>query len=185
MDFEKTFKHTDGRLFSHLGETPHRTRDGRDIKLQVWDVRCLNPECDDHLRILTATNTPQTWPNFEPRKYCKKHLSLARKSAIKARQQGLVDWLASPEGEESLRNRKGKIEACVIGMLEEHSLLGEGVPASAAFKKAEGELAAPPVGKRDTRHMRVMRSLDSLIRKDRIHVINNILHLGPRPKLKR
>ncbi len=173
MPPDKTgFFHTDGRIISHVGETLHTTRDGREITLQVWRVHCLKDGCGVAFTVRTATHTPWDWPAFSPKKYCDDHRTAARVAGmahlVKARADGLARWRKSPEGKAALKQRRmnhmGGVELLVYETAAGLALADGAAPVR---ELAATVMAALPLPKgRDTRKFRVKRALGRLESKE-------------------
>jgi hypothetical protein len=180
----KSFVYTDSRTFLHVGTVPHTTRDHREITLQVWRTNCLHPGCPEVLDVRTATPEPQCWAAFTPKKYCKRHLHLARLRAGTAAKKAHKAWMESNEGKLALANRTGPTATAVLRAISGLSILdGFAKVADVALEVIQG-MKPPDTGKRDTRGVRVDRTILTLILKDKIYCAEgDKLYLGPRPKL--
>lgn len=173
---ETTFTHTDGRVFTYLGESPHITRDNRNIVLKVWETCCSHPHCTKRLIIKTATDNPWIWPNFRPAKFCDPHRTLARKEGqaqlVKARAEGLARWRESPQGKAALEQRAedcmGRLERALYERACALSLTDEVVNWPDVLRPVLDTMPPPEEGHRDTRRQRLMRALDSLCFKHRL-----------------
>ena len=180
-----TFTHTDGRLFTYIADTPHTTKDGRDILLKLWDTCCSFPDCPTRLVVKTATIAPWEWPNFQPAKFCDQHRAVARKAGgwagQKARAEGLAFWRESEEGKAALAQRAQDVMGAVERAIHSTTaalLLTEGAADwSAVRRQVIGGMEKPAAGVRDTRYQRVTRALYSLMEKRRIKHCNGVLTL--------
>lgn len=182
MTAPKTFKHTDGRTFIHLGEVPYTTRDRREIKLQRWQTTCFEEGCLDHIEVRTATYMPENWRNFEPKKYCVRHLISAKQKAVKARAEGHARWLLTDEGKASMQRRKGPVTSAVLAAVESLQMVDSTVKIADVYALVTPCMDPPTEDKRDTRPYRIKRAIETLIAKDQLHVAMGSLQIGPRPK---
>jgi hypothetical protein len=170
MPIKTTFTHLDGRTFNYKETSPHTTRDGRQITLKAWVTSCSHRGCLIPLEVRTATDNPWEWAKFAPPKFCTFHRLKAQtasyKKLVKARAEGLRRWLDSPEGKAAMaqreRDRKGKVEQVIYGVVSDFSLAGD-VMLKDVVDEAIARLLPPlEPGKRDTRHFRVDRAMISL-----------------------
>lgn len=168
MTFVTTFTHTDGRVFDFVETVPHTTRDGREVTLKAWRTCCSTPGCAKALIVRTATETPQTWENFEPAKFCGQHRKLARARAAQARNDGLHRWLESPEGQAARAARLGGVERAAMEAVQGLVLADGAALVDDVYAAALALMKAPPADARDTRQYRLKRALDSLIEKGRL-----------------
>ena len=181
----KSFIHTDNRVFTQVGDTPHTTRDKRNITLVVWRTECSHPDCGASLLIKTATDEPNKWRNFSPAKYCPTHRLAAIREAtskrIAARADGLIRWRESEEGQAAIKKQAedcmGKIEQMLYNAVADLSLVSEEVLWEEAGRVVMEALPTAPEGKRDTRGQRISRALHSLIAKGRLKYYGGVLTL--------
>lgn len=155
-----TFTHTDGRTFTYIGEAPHITRGGHTLTVKLWRTSCSCPGCAAPLVVRTVTATPQGRSSFNPAKFCETH-----------RIDAFVRWRASPDGAAQLarlsKDRIGTTERILYEAVREH--LTGGPNWRAAIEAATAALPPPQDGKRDTRRQRVLKALDRLQAKGRLH----------------
>lgn len=174
------FTHRDNRTFTHRGSYLHTTKDGREVILQVWEARCLYPGCTRSVTTMTATMEPWDWPRFAPPKYCTSHRSEARRRASTKASQTLQAWRESPAGRAALEARQehylGTVERVLYDTIQAAGLTDDAVPWFTVLSQACEALPAPTTG-RDTRKQRILRALESLQAKGRVHYRDGVLTL--------
>jgi hypothetical protein len=191
MSIQNHFTHSDGRVFNYTGDVPHTTRDGRDIVLRTWQTTCGVAGCSNVVVVRTATDRPQDWARFEPRRYCDEHAPKTKggwrklsPEAKAAQQAGLKRWRESAAHNEAMRNRLGPVERTVLEAAEALLLIEDAPEVGAVLDYTVENGMAHEDTKRDTRRWRAMRALVQLVKKGRVHLVSQgrALRLGPKPK---